>query len=109
MRKIVVTDASGFIGSNLVEELSKRDKVIIIDNLSTSRIGNIQNLNQKDNVKFVKGSKTDLKLLNEPFEDVYCIFHQIVVSNIPWSVENPKVMYEEKSQDFITKLSEWSI
>ena len=38
MAKVLVTGGAGFIGSNLVDELVKRDdEVIIIDNLSTGK------------------------------------------------------------------------
>ena len=46
--KIIVTGGAGFIGSNLVEELVKYNhKVIVIDNLSTGRLENINHLKKK--------------------------------------------------------------
>ena len=39
--KYLVTGGAGFIGSHLVEELSKKNKVVILDNLSTGRFENI--------------------------------------------------------------------
>jgi UDP-glucose 4-epimerase len=89
MKKVVVTGGAGFIGSNLSEELAKKEEVIIVDNLSTGRIENIDNLIEKDNVRFVNGSITDLKLLNKTFEDVDFIFHQAAIPSVPRSVENP--------------------
>ena len=89
MKKVVVTGGSGFIGSNFAGELAKRGEVIIIDNLSTGRIENIQYLIEKDNVKLVKGSIVDLNLLNETFEDVDCIFYQATIPSVQLSVENP--------------------
>ena len=41
-KNIVVTGGAGFIGSNLVRELTKKNQVIVIDNLSTGYIKNIQ-------------------------------------------------------------------
>ena len=49
--KYLVTGGAGFIGSHLVEELSKKNKVIILDNLSTGRLENISHIK---NIKFVK-------------------------------------------------------
>ena len=42
MQKVVVTGGAGFIGSNMVDRLINEGKeVIIIDNLSTGRLENI--------------------------------------------------------------------
>ena len=50
--KYLVTGGAGFIGSHLVEKLlSKKNKVIILDNLSTGRIENIKNFK---NALFIK-------------------------------------------------------
>jgi UDP-glucose 4-epimerase len=90
MRKVVVTGGSGFIGSNLAEELADRkEEVIIFDNLSTGRFENIQHLINRENVTFVHGSITDLKLLTETFKDVDYIFHQAAIPSVQRSVENP--------------------
>jgi len=42
---VLITGGAGFIGSHLVEELIKRgDKVYVVDDLSTGRIENLENL-----------------------------------------------------------------
>ena len=42
MKKVVVTGGAGFIGSNLVDELITHEiDVIVVDNLSTGKIDNI--------------------------------------------------------------------
>ena len=41
--KIIITGGAGFIGSHLAEKLCKKNKVIIIDNLSTGKIKKYRN------------------------------------------------------------------
>lgn len=41
MMKIVITGGSGFISSNLAEELAKKHEVVLIDDLSTGRVENV--------------------------------------------------------------------
>ena len=43
-KHVVTTGGAGFIGSNLVEGLCRENEVVVIDNLSTGRIENIQHL-----------------------------------------------------------------
>ena len=86
--KIVITGGAGFIGSNLAEELSKGkdNEVIIVDDLSTGKIENIKSLN----VKFIKGSVTDLNLLKSVLKDVDYVFHLAAIASVQKSIEDPK-------------------
>ncbi|MCG3221081.1 MAG: NAD-dependent epimerase/dehydratase family protein, partial [Candidatus Heimdallarchaeota archaeon] len=88
-KKILVTGGAGFIGSNLVKELVKKDSVTVIDDLSTGHIYNIQNLIDEQKITFVKGSVTDLDLLQESFKDVDFVFHLAAVSSVPKSIKDP--------------------
>ncbi|RLF92574.1 GDP-mannose 4,6-dehydratase, partial [Thermococci archaeon] len=56
--KAVVTGGAGFIGSNLAEELAKEqeNEVVVVDNLSTGRRENLQNLKNLKKCLFVEGS-----------------------------------------------------
>ena len=83
--KVVVTGGVGFIGSNLAEELSKKHQVIVLDDLSTGREINIRGLD----VEFVKGSITDISLLNRIFTGVDYVFHEAALPSVQRSVDNP--------------------
>ena len=86
----LVTGGSGFIGSHIVEELLARgNKVIIIDNISTGRIENIEPFLSNKNLKFVNGSITDLPLLKDLCKDVDGVFHEAAIPSVQRSVENP--------------------
>ncbi len=72
MKKVLVTGGAGFMGSHLAEELHNRGyAVVVLDDLSGGFEDNVV-----DGVKFVRGSITDVALVNrlfetEQFEDVF--------------------------------------
>ena len=82
---ILITGGAGFIGSNLAEELLEKHEVVIIDDLSTGRMENVENLD----VELVHGSITDPDLLKENFRGVDYVFHQAALPSVQRSVENP--------------------
>ncbi len=95
MKKVVVTGGAGFIGSHLAEELARRDyQTVILDDLSTGKMENIQGLLKKGNVEFTQGSVTDLELLNRIFTDATYIFHLAAIPSVPRSIENPQASHE---------------
>ena len=56
MARYLVTGGSGFIGSNIAEELvSQGEEVVILDDLSTGREKNIEHF--RSGVEFVNGEK----------------------------------------------------
>jgi UDP-glucose 4-epimerase len=85
--KVVVTGGAGFIGSNLAEELLKKHEVTVIDNLSTGRIKNLDQI--MDKINFIEGSITDQDLLREAFSDTDTVFHQAAIPSVQRSVDNP--------------------
>jgi len=86
----IVTGGAGFIGSHLAAELLKRGyKVIILDDLSTGKRGNIEPILAQGNIQFTEGSITDLSLLNKLFQNIDFIFHLAAIPSVPRSVENP--------------------
>ena len=70
-KKVVVTGGAGFIGSHLAERLIEQGyPVIILDDLSTGKMENIEGLLKNDTVEFIRGSITDLSLLERLFKGV---------------------------------------
>ncbi|UCE75484.1 MAG: SDR family oxidoreductase [Methanomassiliicoccales archaeon] len=89
-RNILITGGGGFIGSNLAESLSKKNKVTIIDNLSTGIEKNIEGLD----VELVEGSITDLDLLMKVCSGKDFVFHLAALPSVPRSVKEPKLVHE---------------
>ncbi len=95
MKKAIVTGGAGFIGSHLSEELFKRDyHLTILDNLSTGKQANIATLLNKKNVEFIRGSITDLALLQKLFKKADFIFHLAAIASVPRSIAEPQLCHE---------------
>lgn len=102
----VVTGGAGFIGSHLVGALLRRRYgVTVIDDLSTGNLENITHVLNQTNptnssnstnqrAEFVRGSITDLTLLNDVFRGVDYVFHQAAIPSVPRSIENPQASHE---------------
>lgn len=88
--KCLVTGGAGFIGSNLVEKLIKlRHEVIVLDDLSTGRLSNLNKLISQ--ISFYKVDITNKKkLLDYYFSKVDWVFHLAGLADIVPSIENPE-------------------
>jgi len=78
-KKVLITGGAGFIGSNLAEELARENEAIILDDLSSGRMENIKELLEKHNIRFIKGSITDLGMLQRSFIDVDYVFTKAAI------------------------------
>jgi len=86
--KILVTGGAGFIGSNIVDELLKRNcRVRIIDNFCTGKIENIEHLLYK--VELIKGDIRDKKLVSKIMNGVDYVLHQAALRSVPRSIDDP--------------------
>lgn len=93
-KKVIVTGGAGFIGSNLAEELAQRGyQVVIIDDLSTGNLGNIQAVLPAGQINFIEGSITDLPLMQEIFSGADYVFHQAALPSVPRSIEDPETTH----------------
>ncbi|PXF62155.1 MAG: GDP-mannose 4,6-dehydratase [Candidatus Methanogaster sp.] len=86
---VVITGGCGFIGSNLAHELVEVDEVTVIDDLSTGRPENNEDLLDNENYRYVEGSITDLNLLKQVFDGVDYVFHQAAIPSVPRSIKDP--------------------
>jgi nucleoside-diphosphate-sugar epimerase len=72
----LITGGAGFIGSHLTDLLIARgDRVLILDDLSTGSLENIEGAVATDQVTFVEGSACDDQLVAECMERVDACFH----------------------------------
>jgi UDP-glucose 4-epimerase len=89
-KRIVVTGAAGFIGSNLTDKLLELGaEVIGIDNLFSGRLDNLEDAFKNKYFDFQKGDVRDLNFLLDVFQDIDIIYHEASFVSVPQSVKMP--------------------
>jgi nucleoside-diphosphate-sugar epimerase len=104
---VLVTGGLGFIGSHLVDALveDKRvDRVIIVDNLSSGLMSNIEHHSRKDVLllKYDIAAEHAVDILEETMKElkVDLVFHLAAAAGVPVSIKKPMNSY--RNNDFST-------
>jgi UDP-glucose 4-epimerase len=88
----VITGGAGFIGSHLIEALIERDtyeQILIVDDLSTGRIENVEHLLDVEGVEFLEGSVTDASLVDRLMTDADTCVHLASAVGVQMIVNEP--------------------
>ena len=90
-KRILVTGAAGFIGSNLTDSLLELGaEVIGMDNLFNGRLENLDDAFKHGKFAFHKGDIRDLNFLLDLFKDVDVVYHLAAFTSVPQSVKMPE-------------------
>ena len=88
--KYLVTGGSGFIGSHLTTALLNRgDSVVVLDDLSTGNVENLESLASNPNLEIVSGSILDSALVDSLVANVDHVLHLAAVVGVFNIVNNP--------------------
>ena len=86
-KNILITGGLGFIGSHIANELLDDNQIVIVDNLSTGNLNNINNPNH-ENLKIIKEDIRNVDL-DEVTSDIDYIFHLAAMASVPLSIDKP--------------------
>ena len=88
--KVLITGGAGFIGSHLGESLVKDGNgVVVLDDLSTGCVENIEALKDCPDFRFVKGSACDLSLVDELVAECEIVYHLAAAVGVQLIVDKP--------------------
>ena len=89
-RSYLVTGGAGFIGSHLVEALLDRGElVVVVDNLSTGRLRNLEHVEKHPNLRIVHGSVLDELMVDELVHTSDVVVHLAAAVGVRLIVEQP--------------------
>jgi nucleoside-diphosphate-sugar epimerase len=89
MPRYLITGGAGFIGSSIAEALlSSGESVVILDDFSSGRRENLQNL--PGSWELVEGSIVDPATVARAMRGVEVVFHEGAIPSVMRSVENPQ-------------------
>jgi len=88
--KALITGGAGFIGSHLAERLlDDGEHVVLLDNLSTGRLENIQSFRQHPNLEFIQGDVRDLGLIQLLTAQCDVVFHLAAAVGVQLIADHP--------------------
>lgn len=88
--RFLVTGGAGFIGSNLCEALLKKGCLVrCLDDLSTGKMENIEELCHNGGFEFIKGDIKDFHICLMACNNVDYVLHEAAWGSVPRSIEMP--------------------
>ena len=92
LSKVLITGGAGFVGSHLAEELvNKSFETVILDDLSTGKMENLEEIMANEKMIFLRGDIRDRNLLDFALKDIEAVFHLAAVTSVTFSMKNPTV------------------
>ncbi len=94
--KILVTGGAGFIGSHLVDCLTeKENRITVFDNLSSGKIGFIENHLENPDFTLIKGDLLDHKAIERACKDIDLVFHVAANPDVRLGASDTKIHFDQ--------------
>ena len=104
-KKIMVTGGAGFIGSNLCEELLRLgNKVVCLDDFSTGKRKNLEQLLKDTNFNLIEGDIRKIEDCLKATTDVDYVLHQAALGSVPRSIKDPITSNDVNVSGFLNML-----
>tara|TARA_B110000503_G_scaffold7892_1_gene10788 strand:+ start:50 stop:1033 length:984 start_codon:yes stop_codon:yes gene_type:complete len=104
-KTILVTGGAGFIGSNLCEALlEKGNKVVCLDNFTTGKRENLEELLKDSNFTLIEGDIRKLEDCLKACQGVDYVLHQAALGSVPRSIKDPITSNEVNVSGFLNML-----
>ena len=88
--RVLVTGGAGFIGSHLAERLlADGNDVVVIDNLSTGCLKNIESFKDEPRFEFVQGDIRNTELMESAVKSSEAVFHLAAAVGVQLIAEDP--------------------
>jgi UDP-N-acetylglucosamine 4-epimerase len=102
---VLVTGGAGFIGSNLcIALLNNGNKVRCLDNFSTGKLENIEELLSNPNFSLIEGDIRDIEVCNTACTEVDYVLHQAALGSVPRSIKDPITSNDVNVSGFLNML-----
>ncbi len=88
--RVLVTGGAGFIGSHLVDaHLARGDEVVVVDDLSTGRLANIEGHVSAGRIRFLQGKAEDPAVIGPAFDGVELVYHLAAAVGVFTILQHP--------------------
>lgn len=88
--RTAITGGAGFIGSHLTEHLlDAGDEVVVLDNLSTGRLANLNGVLDHPRLRFIEGNILDRSAVDEAVQGSDRVFHLAAAVGVHLIVDKP--------------------